>query len=144
MLLIANDISSPACWIMSHIVLSCPPKVDPKCLYGNKVRGVQPKLCLVWRYKPSQTPLTKPICPPVSALTLLTQPHPSDGLLVNPFCRQQKIWPRTQSPNHVIHHPQGQRSSRVAARCSCRGQRLMCLTNTHFSHDITAAPHLTL
>lgn len=128
----ANAIPSPVCWIMSHIVLSSPHEVDPRCLHGNKVRGVQPKLCLVWRYQPRRTPRTKPICYPVSALTLLTPPRPSDGLLVNPLSRQQKIWPRTQSPNHVIHHRQGQRSSRVAACRSCRGQRLMCLTTALF------------
>lgn len=52
--------------------------------------------------------------------------------LLNPLCRQQKIWPRIQSPNHVIRHLRGQRSSRVAARCSCRGQRLMCLNTALF------------
>lgn len=138
---IASTIPSPVFWIMSHIVLSRPRKADLRCPHGNKVRGVQPKLCLVWRYKARQSPHTKPIWYPVSALTLLTPPHPSDGLLINPLCRQQKTWPRTQSPNHVIHHLQGQRSSRVTARCSCRGQRLMCLTTALF---LMTSPELIL
>lgn len=131
-------------WIMSHIVLSSPLKVNPRCLHGNKVRGVQPKLCLVWRYQPRRTPYTKPIRYPVSARTLRTPSPPPDGLLVNPLCRQQKIWARTQSPNHVIHHLWGQRSLRVAARRSCRGQRLMrAWPLLSFSwHHRSSSPHV--
>lgn len=46
------------------------------CLYGNKVRGVQPKPCLVWRCEPRRTPHTKSICCPVSAPTRLTPARP--------------------------------------------------------------------
>ena len=98
-------------------------RVHPRCLYGNKVGGVGPKLLLVWRYESWS---------PYAALTLRPPPRPADGLLVNPLCRQQKIWPRTQSPNHVIRGPGGQRSPRVTARRSRRGQRLMCLTTAPF------------
>lgn len=61
-------------------------------------------------------------CSAVSRVTRPTPPRPSDGLLVNPLCRQQKIWPRTQSPNHVIHHPRvkGHRGSPPGAPAGVR------------------------
>lgn len=110
---------------MSHIVL---PK--PRLRHGNKVSGVQtPAPCRVKVQASSSTSIC--CCPSVGCGGAPNTGPASFGWtrLLTPLSRQQKIWPRTQSPNHVIHHLRGQRSPRVTAP----GSEINALDHCSFS-----------
>lgn len=130
-------------WCRSIVLSGLRKKSIRAVCMGIGSGGVQPKLLPRVKVTASSYSPHKDKAHMLSSVCSDTA-RPSDGLLVNPFCRQQKIWPRTQSPNHVIHHLRGQSSSRVAARCSRRGQRLMRSDHCSVSHEISAAHRLTL